>query len=1786
MNMRVASLAIAVHACTLAVVTAGQDIKRIQPTGYTYSHREWLAPKWGDLTGKTLVDGEAGRRKKPVILKGPAINIDFQLPGRHVVERVVLHSFRGNQWYKLTGFQIFARQLGNYVPIARDMGGYGDRALSSAYVYEFKGLNATTDSIRVQVLTGNQSGLTEVGIYGRPVREQAAPSHRPPVALSADNDLVVREGDLDGSKRTKVLLENRFVQLLIDPQRGGIVESVLHKPSGKQLTYCLPGAPKFPGGLLEDHNWDPYYSYAEFPYSTDLRKDANRATVVLRGRGREGMYRFTEIVKTLTLHRERASLDVEYELKNDPSSMTEFTYAWWIHNCLAVMGEPNTYFMPSKRGVRSFPWKPKTSGFDTWAYDVTRGWTGMLGESGVGAVVELDFRTLNCLYACFMPESTTLEWRLTRIPVAAGESLKTNARFVFVNGLKSLAGAKYGLVGSIDVEGEARADTEICLRAAIFSDRARPVEVVLSAQRVAGGEAAAVGQATAKIEAGSTSTWQWKAKLAAGTYRLLLSGNRGEAIFERALVVGKPDVPYSQEPESERVGLAGPPGRTAGKLPRHDLSFEIETPHEKWAKPLPGGPIRAFILIDVGEQREIVELAQRLDLEVETVKIRSALQRADYRYRGDRSIASLADAQERILEILLKRKFDVFVIGGMNWQRHFTDAIRGAVVEQIRGGAGLVWIGAGGNEVVDGTKSHLLPVRGSATRRWTVLRMPSPSIPGAVPAEQSLARLIPLAEQLELLAYTHEETVGEAHIGAKVIVGPRFESPVLVTGNYGDARTVALTWDNVYYMGRPTAPGRLLPVFAGNPRVRRREPVHRYWEDMYALLTRVVVWAARRDSPTRLLSAVAEPGEPTHLQVAVEAPADGCKLQVSWQDRLGAEVATSVTQVTETDVRLAVPESVPAGPTYAHFFLRDSRGCALDWGSVAFQMAGRVRLVEVEQPRPFLPHGEVAEATAVVETDLPDLRCDVRLTDGFGRELERQNVPVPTGETPARVDLAFPTKQALGGQLRADLTFRTQDRSYAKRTITFGLTRVLPARGPRLVVWDMTLGSKQHYVNGHEARRALDLGMDAVLDGWHRTTSPAYRAIVEGGAAFHPLNVLSIRDGAYQKKKSAYAKTDDKKHLIRKPCFDNHDDQAALLKTFREHCAPQLANGGALDYCLGDEMSLSHYADYSDFCFHPATLAKFREWLEGEYPSLGALNKEWDTSYAKWGDVMPMTYKEARERENPAPWADFRTYMEISFSGFLSLVQKTMAELDPRSRISLSGTQSPVAGNGMDWWRMSRAVPLFHSYNTSNMCQARRSFSPWQCDEPWFAGYWQEDPKLEWKLWWCLFHNCSGVSGWYTPVFFYPDFTYTTSGKQLRDHWQELKRGIWQQVRALEIDKPRVAVHYSQASIHATFIRGIPEAVHKAWDGWLRSLEDLGVPYDFISYEQVEHGELERSGYRVLILPYSIALSDDEVAAISRFAAAGNLVVADVYPGITDEHCKPVSRKSLSDLLGAERLDDAPDGALDLRFGEGQALRRLSPVDGLRLAGAKPRGQSAIGNVPVLLRHGAGKGQAVLLNFPVPFYTTERRVGGEPERVWRDLLGELLRGAGVGPAVEIRTEGDSLSHVEVVRYTDGEGRPVLYGLLNGLIPGAKPQRMEIAFTGNTSGLVYDVRAGRLVSRSPRLATVLRPGEPKLYAVLPRPVEATDLPNGEARVGEEAALRFAFSGSDLNQVVRYQVTDAAGQVRPEYSGVMAAPKGQGAIRVRLAVNDPIGTWTVRASHILTGAAAEGSLRVRP
>ena len=73
-------------------------------------------------------------------------------------------------------------------------------------------------------------------------------------------------------------------------------------------------------------------------------------------------------------------------------------------------------------------------------------------------------------------------------------------------------------------------------------------------------------------------------------------------------------------------------------------------------------------------------------------------------------------------------------------------------------------------------------------------------------------------------------------------------------------------------------------------------------------------------------------------------------------------------------------------------------------------------------------------------------------------------------------------------------------------------------------------------------------------------------------------------------------------------------------------------------------------------------------------------------------------------------------------------------------------------------------------------------------------------------------------------------------------------------------------------------------------DGWVRTIKDIGLQFDFVSSEQVEQGSLNSGKYKVLILPFSVALSPLEISSIESFVESGGVVIADAAPGLMDQH--------------------------------------------------------------------------------------------------------------------------------------------------------------------------------------------------------------------------------------------------------------------------------------------------------
>ena len=102
--------------------------------------------------------------------------------------------------------------------------------------------------------------------------------------------------------------------------------------------------------------------------------------------------------------------------------------------------------------------------------------------------------------------------------------------------------------------------------------------------------------------------------------------------------------------------------------------------------------------------------------------------------------------------------------------------------------------------------------------------------------------------------------------------------------------------------------------------------------------------------------------------------------------------------------------------------------------------------------------------------------------------------------------------------------------------------------------------------------------------------------------------------------------------------------------------------------------------------------------------------------------------------------------------------------------------------------------------------------------------------------------------------------------------------------------------------------RGGPSDLVAAVTGTYRSLVESHVPVDF--FDARDECLPELNGYRVLILPDALALSDSQAGAIRDFVSAGGGVVVTGPAGVRDVGGRVVAASPLDDVLGVRFGED------------------------------------------------------------------------------------------------------------------------------------------------------------------------------------------------------------------------------------------------------------------------------------
>ena len=1320
------------------------------------------------------------------------------------------------------------------------------------------------------------------------------------------------------------------------------------------------------------------------------------------------------------------------------------------------------------------------------------------------------------------------------------------------------------------------------------------------------------------------------------------SAGQGGQFLPLVLTRVERPTPRPQSAPEKEVGVGG------SAFHKNDITYsmEVATPHVDWATKLPGGPIKGFFLPSIQYGRDMVELMERLDLTPTTVSIDREWDincwgigdYYDHEERGDRDDFRIVYGYVE-KDLTGPEDFDVMVIPGLNGWSRMTRASRDAILRRVQEGAGLVLI----HPFVGDVKNH--PFEGDEkegdARLWEIS-----------PLVDCLDDMVKDDGYPELnqeaitqgkweVAQRHFITQGiPLDLLPEGVVGGRFykyraagdvlvksgDYPVIAVKTYGKGRVVSLAYVEQGFMPEPVDPAATGIYWD-------------YWEYQYALLARCVLWAAGREPSVEVTSFTAAADGATIALGAQQAGAadlwitDRTGLDRPTRQYVGqAELASGANQLTR-------PVFKPApGKNIVSLIVRDAAGATLDWAAATFDLPKQATLSNLKLDKPVYERGDTLTASVRAAGNLTGLSARFKLTDDLERLLCAR-----TERAAARAAFSYSLADFLGryatasvelvdgsgavvDQVRAAPVYvapaQRRDREYRA---SLGFSSVRP--------YFSALRLKLMNAAGVQAGTTWSEGVDNGLGipksyfgvYWYRRGPTSPEAMEQAIAEYQRTGDFASL--AYNTKVELYNRTKDKKFLERTPCFDD----PAILKQLYDCCyqSAKLRAQYNMDYYfVGDEGSLTSYGDAFDYCWGPYTLAAFREWLNGEYGSLEALNREWKTDFKDWQSVVPYTTEEAVASGNFAPWADHRTYMEIVFARAYQTARDGVVAADPDGHIAVSGTQGTNSYNGCDWYRLDQVIDDFLSYGGGNQWDLHRSFAKPGAMIGFWTGYGSSGIGVQNAIWNAAIHDVLYPNIFWVYSYFNPDFTYSKSARDMGEAFKALRfEGVGKLLAESERLQDGIALHFSMPSVHATTVY---QAQHPdqqrdlrqlsgARNGSVQIVNDLGMQFDFVSYAQLEQGALASGKYRVFIMPLSVALSPEEVEAIKAFAEGGGIVIADAGAGMMDDHCAWVEGGDLNDFFGIATapsqqrlLVHVPGTVTVTPEGSAWGLKpeALGGLDAVEPVTATT-GQAllTVGDTNAVIVHRVGKGWAIYLNACLDRYGRggRRRRGPEegPPPVdtgpsYRSLVSSVLAHLDIRPAVQVLdADGQAVPRAQAVRrrFGDSEALTILTENVrtsalegrDGVTIYHDEKLGDIARQQITVRLpkryhVTNARTGEQLGETDTVNTEITVGGALVLGLSERDTHIELSGPGSAKRGEhpQFTIRSSAPGRGL---VRCHFFGPDGLFLELYARNVLVNNGAGSVVLPSALNDPAGEYTLKVTDVITGASAEAKILLK-
>ncbi|MDD5708098.1 MAG: beta-galactosidase, partial [Kiritimatiellae bacterium] len=355
------------------------------------------------------------------------------------------------------------------------------------------------------------------------------------------------------------------------------------------------------------------------------------------------------------------------------------------------------------------------------------------------------------------------------------------------------------------------------------------------------------------------------------------------------------------------------------------------------------------------------------------------------------------------------------------------------------------------------------------------------------------------------------------------------------------------------------------------------------------------------------------------------------------------------------------------------FVLRDLDGNAIDYSCRNFSVESKTGIAGIVVATNTLRAGETLSGSCQVSGQGV---LTLSLKDTWGRVVQRQSMEAKGDGS--EVPFSFPAIETESFLLSLEAELADAAGPIARKSVDIHISR--PRRLDDLRIEAYMLRDCSSLALERLREAGVDAG-GAYFAKFNESNILAMRRnnvdIVANMTYGMPAAAAPpIRDGEPSKWP---APTDDDPHNIRmwdkRPSCPQSGNFAWSPGAYRRSAGDMPERYSPFTYDLCDEFIFQRHVydlkggwPYDELCFCRRSLEAFRAWLRSSYGSLESLNRQWDTAYGSWEEVIPPPARMARLKENVSAWLDFRIFLAEDVAHRLAAKQN--GELPPGAAAS------------------------------------------------------------------------------------------------------------------------------------------------------------------------------------------------------------------------------------------------------------------------------------------------------------------------------------------------------------------------------------------------------------------------------------------------------------------------------------------------------------------------------------